>query len=58
MVGGKQGHAPHIILSLLKGPSFVSVEFHGDHEIYRFDVNMATLGFGDLTGFKMMVCVC
>ena len=37
---------------------FVSVKFHGAHRNHKVEVNLATLSFGDITGFKTVVSVC
>ena len=37
----------------------MSVEFHGDHgDRFMVEVNVATISFGDITGFKAVVSVC
>ena len=34
------------------------IEFHGDHKTHKVEVNLATLIFGYVTGFKIVVSVC
>ena len=36
----------------------MSVEFHGDHKTYKFEVNLATDSFGDINKFKTVVSIC
>ena len=36
----------------------VSVEFHGDHKTLKAEMNLVTISFGDITGFKIVVSVC
>ena len=36
----------------------LSVEFHGDRKNHKVEVNLATLSFGDITGFNTVVSVC
>ena len=56
VVGSKEDHAPSIILSLQQ-ILFVSVIFCEDYDIVTdFEVNLATLSFGDITGFKTLIC--
>ena len=52
MVGGKQGYVPCKILFPPTKPLFVSDEFHGDHKV---EVNLVTLGSGDIIGFEAVV---
>ena len=36
--------------------SFVLVKFHGNHKTHKVEVNLATLNFGDINGFKTVAC--
>ena len=60
-----QGHAPYGILvykGMLPVEYFLSnnafsvyVEFPEDYKIHRVEVNLATLSFGDITGFRTVL---
>ena len=36
----------------------MSVEYHGDHETHKVEVNLASLTFGGITRFNTVVYVC